>query len=89
MATSPDSTYVQVNRGSDFAGWKAQWVSYMSLSGLSAESGDKQVQAPLPNHVSSRLLSTTTTSFPVNRDAVVKEFPTVFDGNIRSMDGEE
>ena len=36
---------LQVDRGSDFAAWQAQWDSYMSLSGLSAESGDKQVQA--------------------------------------------
>ena len=45
--------------------------------------------APLPNPLSSQLLRTTTASLPVNMDAVVKEFPTVFDGNIRSMDGEE
>ena len=30
-----------------------------------------------------------TTIMPLNRESVVKEFPTVFDGNIRSMDGEE
>ena len=36
---------LQVNRGSDFAAWQAQWDSYMSLSRLSAEFGDKQVQA--------------------------------------------
>lgn len=36
---------VQVDRGSDFMAWKAQWESYMSLSGLSAESAEKQVQA--------------------------------------------
>ena len=36
---------LQVDRGSDFAAWQAQWDSYVSLSGLSAESGDKQVQA--------------------------------------------
>ena len=29
------------------------------------------------------------TLMPLNRQSVVKEFPTVFDGNIRSMDGEE
>ena len=29
------------------------------------------------------------TIMPLNRESVVKEFPTVFDGNIRSMDGEE
>ena len=28
-----------------FGAWKAQWDSYMSLSGLSEESSDKQVQA--------------------------------------------
>ena len=29
---------VQVDRGSDFTAWTAQWESYMSLSGLSEES---------------------------------------------------
>ena len=36
---------VQVDRGSDFMAWKAQWESYMSLSGLSEESAEKKVQA--------------------------------------------
>ena len=36
---------LKVNHGSDFAARQAQWNSYMSLSRLSAESGDKQVQA--------------------------------------------
>ena len=36
---------VQVDRGTDFMAWKAQWESYMSLSGLSEESAEKKVQA--------------------------------------------
>lgn len=36
---------LQIDRGSDFAAWKAQWDSYASLSGLSEESATKQVQA--------------------------------------------
>ncbi|XP_065896213.1 uncharacterized protein [Dysidea avara] len=36
---------IQIDRGSDFAAWQAQWESYMSLSGLSEESADKKVQA--------------------------------------------
>ena len=36
---------LQIDRGSDFAAWRTQWDSYDSLSGLSAESADKQVQA--------------------------------------------
>ena len=36
---------VQVDRGADFMVWKAQWESYMSLSGLSEESAKKKVQA--------------------------------------------
>ena len=36
---------LQVDRGSDFQAWQAQWESYASLSGLSEESNDKQVKA--------------------------------------------
>ena len=36
---------LQVDRGTDFEAWKAQWTSYSTLSGLSGESGDTQVQA--------------------------------------------
>ena len=36
---------VQVDRGSDFTAWRAQWESYMSLSGLAGESNEKKVQA--------------------------------------------
>ena len=36
---------LQVDRGSDFAAWKAQWASYLSLSGLADEEASKQVQA--------------------------------------------
>ena len=32
---------IQINRGSDFAAWPAQWESYMSLSRLSEETADK------------------------------------------------
>jgi len=35
---------VQVDHGSDFTAWKAQWESYMSLLGLSEESAEKKVQ---------------------------------------------
>ena len=35
---------IQVDRGSYFTVWKAQWESYMSLSGLSEESDEKKVQ---------------------------------------------
>ena len=37
--------HLQVDRGSDFQAWQAQWESYTSLSGLSEESNDKQVKA--------------------------------------------
>ena len=36
---------LQVDRGTDFKAWKYQWDAYVSLSGLSAESAAKQVQA--------------------------------------------
>ena len=36
---------IQVDRGSDFMAWTAQWESYMSLTGLSEESNEKKVQA--------------------------------------------
>ena len=36
---------LQVDRGTDFEAWKAQWTSYSTLSGLSGESADTQVQA--------------------------------------------
>ena len=34
---------LQVDRGSDFTAWKAQWDSYTSLSGLNGEDEAKQV----------------------------------------------
>jgi len=37
--------HIQVDRGTDFMAWKAQWVCYSSLSGLNEQSGEKQVQA--------------------------------------------
>ena len=36
---------LQVDRGSDFKAWKAQWQAYYSLSGLSRETAATQVQA--------------------------------------------
>ena len=36
---------LQVDRGTDFAAWKAQWDAYISLSGLADEDAQKQVQA--------------------------------------------
>ena len=36
---------LQVNLGTDFSAWKAQWEAYMSLSGLDKEPETKQVQA--------------------------------------------
>ena len=36
---------LQVDRGTDFAAWKLQWDSYISLSGLAGEDAQKQVQA--------------------------------------------
>ena len=36
---------LQVDRGTDFAAWKAQWDCYSSLSGLTDQSDEKQVQA--------------------------------------------
>ena len=36
---------LQIDRGSDFAAWKAQWDSYLSLSGLDNEEAAKLVQA--------------------------------------------
>ena len=36
---------VQVDRSSDFTARRAQWESYMSLSGLAKESNEKKVQA--------------------------------------------
>lgn len=36
---------LQVDRGTDFAAWKAQWDSYIQLSGLAGEDAQKQVQA--------------------------------------------
>ena len=34
-----------MDRGTDFAAWKAQWNAYISLSGLADEDAQKQVQA--------------------------------------------
>ena len=36
---------LQVDRGTDFTAWKAQWDAYISLSGLAEEDAQKQVQA--------------------------------------------
>ena len=36
---------LQVDRGTDFSAWKAQWEAYMNLSGLDKEPQNKQVQA--------------------------------------------
>ena len=36
---------VQLDRGSDFTAWIAQWESYMNLSGLADESNKRKVQA--------------------------------------------
>ena len=36
---------LQVDRGTDFAAWKTQWASYVSLSGLSDEPAATKVQA--------------------------------------------
>ena len=36
---------IQVDRGTDFMAWKAQWDCYSSLSGLNEQSDEKQVQA--------------------------------------------
>ena len=36
---------LQLDRGTDFAAWKLQWDSYISLSGLAGEDAQKQVQA--------------------------------------------
>ena len=36
---------LQVDRGTDFKAWKKQWQAYLSLSGLSDQSAEKQVQA--------------------------------------------
>ena len=36
---------LQIDRGSDFKAWKIQWDAYFNLSGLSAQSDEKQVYA--------------------------------------------
>ena len=36
---------LQVDKGTDFAAWRLQWISYCSLSGLSKEVASKQVEA--------------------------------------------
>ena len=36
---------LQVDRGTDFKAWKAQWDAYISLSGLDKQAQGKQVQA--------------------------------------------
>ena len=36
---------LQVDRGTDFAAWKTQWVAYLSLSGLGTQDMAKRVQA--------------------------------------------
>jgi len=37
--------HLQVDHGTDFTAWKAQWDAYISLSGLAEEDAQKQVQA--------------------------------------------
>ena len=41
---------LQVDCGTNFAGWKAQWEAYKSLSGLDKESQVKQVKQLTANH---------------------------------------
>lgn len=36
---------LDTDRGADFSAWHQQWLAYCSLSGLSKESANKQVQA--------------------------------------------
>ena len=36
---------LQIDRGSDFAAWKVQWDSYLSLLGLDNDDAAKQIQA--------------------------------------------
>ena len=36
---------LQIDRGSNFATWKVQWDSYLSLLGLDNEGAAKEVQA--------------------------------------------
>ena len=36
---------LQIDRGTDFAAWRAQWEAYATLSGLDKEAPDKQVKA--------------------------------------------
>ena len=36
---------LQIDRGSDFATWKVQWDSYLSLLGLDNDDAAKQIQA--------------------------------------------
>ena len=36
---------LQVDRGSDFKAWKAQWTAYFNLSRLNRQAATKQVQA--------------------------------------------
>jgi len=38
---------LQVDCGTDFTAWKAQWDAYISLSGLAEEDAQKQIQAPM------------------------------------------
>ena len=45
QARRPTKLDLQIDRGSDFATWKVQWDSYLSLSGLDNEDAAKQVQA--------------------------------------------
>ena len=36
---------LQIDRGPNFKAWKLQWEAYFSLSGLSNQAAEKQVQA--------------------------------------------
>ena len=36
---------IQMDRGADFEAWKAQWMSYCTLSGLANEAAETKVQA--------------------------------------------
>ena len=45
---------LQLDRGSDFTAWRAQWESYKSLSGLAKESATKQMQALFKGNIVNR-----------------------------------
>ena len=58
---------LQVDRGTDFTAWKAQWEAYRSLSGLDKESQVKQVKA-LTLCFSRETLSSTTLALQRSRE---------------------